>query len=140
MPRVAGNGLTRVRFALRIGAALFFIGAGANHFRSPGFYQQIIPPSFPSPHALVVISGVAEIAGGGGLLVRRLRPAAAWGLIALLIAVFPANLYMAIHGDKFADLHLPTWLFVARLPLQAVFIAWVWFVGLARSKTTVEHS
>jgi uncharacterized membrane protein len=124
------GGLTRVRWILRVAAAVFFIIGGANHFRSAGFYERIIPPFFPWPHALVLISGVAEIVGGVGLLVRPVRRAAAWGLILLLVAVFPANLYMAMEPGKFADLHLPGWVFWARLPLQGVFIAWVWFVGL----------
>ena len=119
-----------LRIILRIVAAVFFIGAGANHFRNPGFYERIVPPGFPSPHILVAISGVAEMVGGFGLLIGPLRRSAGWGLIALLIAVFPANLYMAIEPDKFADLHLPGWTFLARLPLQVVFIAWVWFVSL----------
>jgi uncharacterized membrane protein len=118
------------RLILRLLAAVFFIGAGVNHFRSQAFYERIVPPRFPSPHALVVISGIAEIAGGLGLLIRPLRRWAAWGLIALLVAVFPANIYMAFEPEKFADLHLPEWTFWARLPLQAIFIAWVWFVGI----------
>jgi uncharacterized membrane protein len=118
------------RLILRLLAAVFFIGAGVNHFRSRSFYERIVPPSFPSPHALVAISGVAEIAGGIGLLISLLRRWAAWGLIALLGAVFPANIYMALEPEKFADLHLPTWSFWARLPLQAIFIGWVWFVGI----------
>jgi uncharacterized membrane protein len=122
--------MTRARLILRLLAAIFFIGAGLNHFRSPAFYERIIPPVLPSPHALVVISGLAEMMGGLGLLIPPLRRPAAWGLIALLIAVFPANLYMAIHAEKFADMHLPEWTFLARLPLQVVFIAWVWFAGM----------
>lgn len=127
----AGNGLTRLRLIMRVIAAVLFIVGGANHFRNPMFYARIVPPSFPSPQALVLISGVAEMVGGLGLLVPRLRRTAAWGLIALLVAVFPANLYMAIEPNKFADLQLPAWFFVARLPLQAVFVAWVWFAALA---------
>lgn len=120
-----------MRLILRILAAVFFMGGGANHFRNPGFYERIIPPNFPWPYALVLISGVAEIVGGVGLLVPPLHRTAAWGLIALLVAVFPSNIYMAIESKKFADLHLPAWLLVARLPLQAVFVAWVWFAALA---------
>jgi uncharacterized membrane protein len=132
-PTTAGTGLARAQFTLRILAAVFFVGAGVNHFRNAGFYERIVPPSFPSPHILVAISGVAEIVGGFGLLIRPLRRWAGWGLIALLVAVFPANLYMAMEPDKFADLHLPGWTFLARLPLQAVIIAWVWFVSLGRA-------
>jgi len=122
--------MRHARLILRIVAAVFFIGAGVNHFRSPSFYERIVPPKFPSPHALVAISGVAEIVGGIGLLIGPLRRLAGWGLILLLIAVFPANLYMAIEPEKFADLHLPAWTFLARLPLQLLLIGWVWFVSL----------
>lgn len=118
------------RLILRLLAAVFFIGAGVKHFRNPGFYERIVPPGFPSPHVLVAISGVAEIVGGIGLLIRQTRRLAGWGLIVLLIAVFPANVYMALEPEKFADLHLPGWTFLARLPLQVVLIAWVWFVSL----------
>lgn len=108
---------------LRTIIAIGFILAGANHFRIPAFYVRMTPPMLPRPLALVYISGVAEIAGGIGLLIRPLRRPAGWGLIALLIAVFPANLYMALKPDRFADLHLPTWALWLRLPLQIVFIA-----------------
>jgi uncharacterized membrane protein len=115
---------------LRLAAAAFFVAAGVNHFRNPDFYRQIIPPSFPAPQRLVDISGIAEIIGGMGLLIPRLRRAAAWGLIALLIAVFPDNIFMAMSPDRLPELHIPAWVLWLRLPLQGVMIAWVWFVGL----------
>ena len=130
----------RVRPALRLAAALLFITGGANHFRSPGFYRRIIPPQFPNPPLLVAVSGVCEIAGGLGLLIARLRRAAGWGLIALLVAVFPANLYMALHPERFPDLHLPRWAFRARLPLQPVLAAWVWLVARDRTAAANEMS
>ena len=117
-----------IRFYFRLLAALLFLAAGANHFLHPQVYQRIIPPGFPFPAALVLISGICEIAGGFGLLIPGLRTAAAWGLIALLIAVFPANLYMAIRPDRFADLHLPYWALILRLPLQGVLIIWIWWI------------
>ena len=113
---------------LRVIAIFAFVLAGFNHFRSPAFYQSIIPPSFPSPAALVTISGVCEIAGGLGLGIPPLRRAAAFGLIALLVAVFPANIYMVMHPEKFPE--FKTWVLWVRLPLQVVFIAWVWYVGI----------
>jgi uncharacterized membrane protein len=119
-----------MRIILRGLAAIFFIVAGTFHFLKPELYAQIIPPSFPAPHLLVAISGVAEIAGGIGLLIRPLRRAAGSGLVALLIAVFPANVYMAQHPGQF---HFAPWILWARLPLQAVFIAWVWWVAIRRS-------
>jgi uncharacterized membrane protein len=81
--------------ALLILAALFYAGAGLLHFLRTGFYLKIMPPYIPWHVAMVYVSGVAEIAGGIGLLIPRLRRTAAWCLVALLIAVFPANLYMA---------------------------------------------
>jgi len=113
-------------------AAVIFIVGGLNHFRKPEFYERIIPPAFPAPSMLVIVSGVFEIAGGVGLLLCPLRRAAGWGLILLLLAVFPANLYMAVSPDRFSDLNLPQWALWARLPLQGVLIAWVWYVSLYR--------
>src|SRR5450432_697230 len=94
------------QFALRWLAAIFFVAAGANHFRNPHFYREIVPPWFPAPPLLVIISGLCEIAGGVGILIRPLRRFAGWGLIALLACVFPANLYMAFFPQRFPDLHI----------------------------------
>ena len=113
-------------------AALFFMGAGINHFIKPQFYQDIIPPAFPSPKMLVAISGACEIAGGIGLLIPILRKSAGWGLIALLIAVFPANLYMAISPESIPSMHFPRWMLWLRLPLQGLFIAWVGFATMGQ--------
>jgi uncharacterized membrane protein len=115
------------RTILRWLAAIFFVVAGTFHFLKPEMYLQIVPPYFPVPQLLVVVSGIAEIAGGVGLLICPLQRAAAWGLIALLIAIFPANIYMVQHPGQF---HFASWLLWARLPLQAIFIAWVWFVAI----------
>ena len=126
------------RTALRVSAAVFFVAAGVNHFVNPAFYRRIVPPKFPRPAALVVISGIAEILGGVGLLMRPLRRAAGWGLIALLVAVFPANVYMAMAPENFPDLPIPQSLqrfrvplLRVRLPLQAVFVAWIWAAALS---------
>jgi uncharacterized membrane protein len=100
-------------------AAIFYTVAGILHFRIPRFYLAIMPPYIPWHVAMVDISGVAEIAGGIGLLIPQLRRAAAWGLVALLIAVFPANLYAATSAATFS------WILSLRLPLQAVLIWWV---------------
>lgn len=83
-----------------------------------------MPPLLPAPRLLVAISGAAEIAGGLGLLLPRLRKAAAWGLVLLLLAVFPANLYMAIAHQRFPN--FPAWTLWARLPLQLPIIWWAW--------------
>jgi uncharacterized membrane protein len=103
---------------------LGFVAAGAFHFVRPALYTRIVPPFLPFPLALVYISGVAEILGGIGVLIPSLRAWAGLGLIVLLIAVFPANIYMAV-GPEHAGLGVPPiWLWL-RLPLQLVLIAWV---------------
>ena len=107
-----------------VALAAVFVGAGVLHFVKPRMFEAIVPPWLPAPRLLVYLSGVAEVAGGVGLLVPALRTWAGWGLAALLVAVFPANLYMAQQSDRFARL-APRWLLLARLPLQAVLIAWV---------------
>lgn len=118
-----------VRRALRAVLALFFLLAGANHFRTPGLYLGMMPPWVPRPEAMNAVAGAAEILGGLGLLLPATRRLAAWGLIALLIAVFPANLHVALEGRMpgFDFSPLTLWL---RLPFQAVFIAWAWWVGV----------
>jgi uncharacterized membrane protein len=104
--------------------ALIFIGAGINHFVLPRAYRQIVPPSFGDPVRLVAISGVAEVAGGVGVLLPRTRRLAGLGLLALLVAVFPANWYMARNPERFA--RIPGWALYARLPLQPLVMWWVW--------------
>ena len=111
------------------GLAIAFVGAGVMHFVKPRMFEAIVPPSLPSPRALVLISGAAEIAGGVGLLVAPVRVAAGIGLVLLLLAVFPANLYMARQPERFRQL-APSWALWARLPLQGVLIAVVaWASG-----------
>lgn len=94
------------------------------HFLKSDAFVQIVPPAFPAKEALVAISGAAEIAGAIGLVIPQTRTAAVYGLIALLVAVFPANVYMALDRARFAS--LPEWALIARLPLQALLIGWIW--------------
>ena len=119
-----------IKLILKVLLALFFVGAGINHFRRTGFYLRMMPPYVPWHLAMVQISGVAEIALGVLLLIPAAARTAAWGLIALLIAVFPANLQMALHPDTFPEF-TPRALWL-RLPLQAVLIAWAWWTGKNR--------
>lgn len=105
--------------------AIGFIAAGINHFRAPDIYLGVIPPWLPWPKVLNLISGAAEIAGGIGVLLPATRRAAGWGLIALLVAVFPANIQMVVNGFPGTD--LPVWVLWARLPFQPLLIAWVWW-------------
>lgn len=112
--------------------ALLFTAAGVLHFVRPETYVRIIPPLLPYPLALVYISGVAEIIGGLALLVPAVRPWAGLWLIALLAAVFPANLYMALAPGQTGFGIAPVWLWL-RLPLQLVLIAWVWWAARSGS-------
>lgn len=100
-----------------------FVLAGVLHFARPRMYEAIVPPWLPRHRELVYASGVAEILGGAGLMTRR-RRLGGWWLIATLVAVFPANLHMALHAE---DFRVPGGraALLARLPFQAVFIAWV---------------
>ena len=104
---------------------LLFAIAGVLHFVFTPAYVAIVPPMLPGPRMLVWISGIAEIAGGVGLMIPSVRVAAGWGLVALLVAVFPANVYMAMRQGAPAGPQIPAWALWARLPLQAVFIWWV---------------
>lgn len=116
-----------MKTALRWLLTVFMVGAGANHFIVPGTYAAMIPDALPAHLALVYISGVAEIAGGLGLILPATRRLAAWGLIALLVAVFPANVNMAVNHLPLGDRPVEPWLLWARLPLQAILIAWAWW-------------
>ncbi|MSU22619.1 MAG: DoxX family membrane protein [Opitutus sp.] len=120
--------MSALRSVARWVLAVFFIAAGANHFRAPEFYFAMMPAGLPWPAALNAISGAAEMLGGVGLLVPWARRWAGWGLIALLVAVFPANLHVALEGKMPGEDFSPLLLWV-RLPFQAGFIAWVWWVA-----------
>jgi uncharacterized membrane protein len=116
-----------VKTVLRWVLTVVMIAAGANHFLAPATYVSMMPAELPAPLLLVYISGIAEILGGLGLILPATRKLAAWGLVALYIAVFPANLNMALNHLSLGDSHVPTWALWARLPLQAVLIAWAWW-------------
>lgn len=100
---------------------LLFVGAGLLHLVAPDAYAAAMPPWLPAHRALILASGVAEIAGGLGLLVPHagVRRAAGWGLALLLVAVYPANVHMALAG-----VGGPAWALWARLPLQGALVAW----------------
>lgn len=118
--------------AFRVFVAVPFVAVGVGHFTHDHLFVAIMPPYLPWHYELVWLSGVFEILGGIGLLVPRTRRFAAWGLLALLLAVFPANIHMAVN-----EVYLPiegapqnpmaNWI---RLPFQLVIAAQVWFAGL----------
>lgn len=101
---------------------IIYIMAGLNHFRQPRLYLKIIPEYLPNPNLLNKLSGLAEIALGILVCISSTNTFAAWGIIALLIAVFPANLYM--YQNDNAALGLPKWVRLFRLPLQLLLIYW----------------
>jgi uncharacterized membrane protein len=123
---MADDGLERgERRRSRRMLAAFFIGSGVNHFVSPRFYRAIVPPRLQHEAKRVVdVSGVAEVAGGVGVLLPWTRRSAGVGLVVLLAAVFPANLYMARTPERFH--RIPRWALYARLPLQPLMMWWAW--------------
>jgi uncharacterized membrane protein len=116
---------TALRWLLTIGMVL----AGINHFIDPATYVAMMPSALPWHLELVYASGVFEILGGLGLIHPRTRRLAGWGLIALLVAIFPANLNMAVNHLPLGGQVVPEWALWARLPLQIVFILWAWWVS-----------
>jgi uncharacterized membrane protein len=109
----------------------FYLLAGVSHFTQPGFFRQIVPSFLPAPDLLVAVSGVAEVMLGALVMVPATRRMAAWGIIALLIAVYPANVYQALYNPTLID--PPAWMgqptqtaLWIRLPLQFVLIYWAW--------------
>ena len=116
--------MPRARAALGV----TFLFAGALHFLKPRPYLAMMPRYLPAHRELVYASGVAEMAGGAGVLAGR--RAAGWWLIATLLAIFPANVEMAVHAERFRRIPKP--LLWVRLPVQALLITWVWRAALRR--------
>ena len=117
------------RTILRVVLAAFMIGAGVMHFVSPRGFVKMMPRWLPLHRAAVAVSGVVEVACGVGLLVPMTREWASFVLIALYVAILPANVNMAIHKIPLGKKVMPTWMLWARLPLQFVLMAWAWWVG-----------
>ena len=108
--------------------AAFFLAGGALHFLRPAMYEAIVPHSLPAKRGLVYASGAAELAGAAGVLHPRTRRAAGWWLIATLVAIFPANVHMAVNAERYRTIPEPLlWL---RLPLQALLVLWAWRVAV----------
>lgn len=110
--------------------SLFYTAAGINHFVNPNFYLRMMPPYLPLHLELVYLSGLIEVALGIAIAIPRVRHLAAWGIIALLIAVYPANIHMALHPELFPEFsRLGLYL---RLPVQILFIVWAyWYTSPA---------
>jgi uncharacterized membrane protein len=101
-----------------------YVVAGVGHFVATRMYERIMPGYLPAHHTLVLFSGAAEIAGGVGVIVPSTRRAAAWGIVALLVCVMPANVWMVQHPELFPG--IPLWAMWVRLPLQLPLIWWAW--------------
>ena len=108
------------------GLSVFFVYFGIDHFINPDFYLSIMPPAFPLHAEAVYISGFFEILGGICVLIPSLRKLAGWGLVALLVSVYPANIYMAINPEAFPEISIGLLYF--RLPLQFLFIYWAYSI------------
>lgn len=104
---------------------IFFVGVGVAHFTHADYFVGIMPPYLPWHLELVYLSGVFEILGGVGVLIGRTRTLAAIGLVALLFAVYPANIHMAMNPELFPDVE-PVALYL-RLPMQFVLMGWLWW-------------
>ena len=125
-----------VKIPLRYLLALGMIAIGIVHFQNPTPFTRIVPAFLPAPLALVYLSGFFEVLGGIGLLIPRVRRQAAWGLIALYVAVFPANVNMALNHISLSPDHpIPSAALWLRLPLQAVIIAWAWWYTRSDGET-----
>lgn len=118
--------MSRWKVPLRGLLTLAMVAVGVVHFVTPEPFVRIVPAWLPSPLLLVYISGLAEIAGGVGLQLEPVRRPAAWGLVALYVAVFPANLNQALHHIEPTGSHIPAPLLWLRLPLQIVLVAWAY--------------
>lgn len=120
----------QTRIALRIVMAAYMVVMGVLHFVKAPNFVHVMPAGLPMPMLLVYLSGFFEIAGGLGLLVPQVRRFAGLGLIALFVAVFPANIHMALHNVQIPEMPIqPNWALWARLPFQFVFMAWAGWVS-----------
>ena len=119
-----------IRFVVRLLLAALFLFAGTVHLVNPTLFSPVMPPWIPFPMACIVVSGIFELLGGLGLLIpmRTVQVITGVGLTALLVAVFPANIYMAVAHVKVHGFPTHEWMAWARLPLQALFIAGVLWV------------
>ncbi|MGY8781250.1 MAG: DoxX family protein [Fidelibacterota bacterium] len=112
------------RIAL-LALSVFFILAGISHFTNSDFYMAIMPPYFPFHIELVYLSGILEILGGVTILFHRFRKYIRWGIILLLLAIYPANIHMALHPELFPD--VTSMALYIRLPFQIIFILWAYW-------------
>jgi uncharacterized membrane protein len=126
-------GEPRAKLVVRVLVAIAMVAIGVAHFTSAEGFVAIVPKALPAPLLLVQVSGACEVLGGVGLLVRPVQVAAAWGLVALYVAVFPANLNMAVnHIHQLGGMTVPEWALWLRLPFQGVFIGVAYWLSRSR--------
>ena len=116
--------MSRTKAISKFVLAIFMIGAGTMHFVNPAFFLKIVPPYLPLHNELVLVSGVCEVLLGVLLMISKCSHLAAWGIVALLIAVFPANIYLFQNQDLMPASPI---IHLLRLPLQGVFILWAYW-------------
>lgn len=121
---------TRLRITGLLILILMFLISGINHFNNPNFYVSIMPPYLPFHSELSYIAGIFEILGAIGLLFAKVRKLVGFGLLILLILIFPANIHMAVYPESF-PMYSETTIYL-RLPLQFVFMAWVYWATLRK--------
>lgn len=112
--------------------ALLYVAAGVNHFINPGFYTGVIPPYLPWPLALVYLSGVAEVGLGILLIPKKIRPWAAWGIVAMLLIFYVVHVHMLLNAEESG---LPLWALWGRMVLQVLLIWWAWCYTRAADRT-----
>lgn len=129
--------MRKIKLLSKIALTMFLVFAGLMHFVQPEFFLKIMPPYLPFPLELVLISGAFEVLLGMSLWIPRLSRVAAWGIIALMLAVFPANIYLFQHQEI---LPAPPLVHLLRLPMQAVFILWAyWHTRSDHEKLRASH-
>ena len=135
--RVSSRHHDRLRTSLRWLFAASMVAVGISHFTHPEPFLKIMLPALPAHLELVYLSGAFEILGGVGLLVPSTRRFSAWGLVALLIAVYPANIHMLVNDIYLDDMPRERWILWARMPLQFVFIGLaLWTGGILGARST----
>lgn len=135
--KIGLNPIISIRSNARIATGITFIFTGATHFLIPGKYLEMMPPFITAPLVMVYISGFFEILGGIGLIVPWTKRMSAYGLIALLLAVFPANVYVALNNIQLGGFMSDPFYQWMRLPLQFVLIGWVLFVSKTKKEKVV---
>ena len=131
--------MNRLRAAARWALGVAFVAAGVNHFLNPDWYLPLIPPVLPAPAFWNAVAGTAELAGGLGLFVPKLRRAASWGLIALLVGLLWVHVEMLARPDRTAlGRSAPAWVLWGRLPFQGVLIVWAWWAGRPDERPPAE--